>query len=431
MKNVFTFLAIISVTFIILSCSDDKSDNSESDYIYFFPEELIFRSKGEIKEITITSNTDWYIENESSWCSTSVTEGANTQTIFIIVKPNEENQERKTELRIKTKNNKVASGILSIVQEKKGVQGKISFTVKMSHELEWWINFRNMEIGGGSFDTLSFPAAKEVSIDWGDGTKDYYYKATKRLTHHYTQAGTYPITIEGEDIYCCAIVGHSKEREKYNIIKADIKCPTLEAIYISSLDTDGLLGKPEYVCPMVDFSECPNLKYIRLYSPIEKINISNCKELKILDAARSKLSNIDLTNNTKLIYCCLYETNCRSIDVSKCTYLEILKCSSCKKLSSMDISKCPALTHIDFSYCDNLSSIDISYNKKLKYIHFSDCNFSTNTLNNIFQNLPQGEIWYENNLKRQSTIWINRNPGSETCNTNIAEKKGWVCNNTK
>ena len=53
MKKIFTYLVIISITFLTLSCSDDKSDNSEPDYILSSLTELIFRSKGEEKEITI------------------------------------------------------------------------------------------------------------------------------------------------------------------------------------------------------------------------------------------------------------------------------------------------------------------------------------------------------------------------------------------
>ena len=46
-------LQTIQITFLTLSCSDDKSDNSEPDYILSSLTELIFKSKGEEKEITI------------------------------------------------------------------------------------------------------------------------------------------------------------------------------------------------------------------------------------------------------------------------------------------------------------------------------------------------------------------------------------------
>ena len=42
-----------SITFLTLSCSDDKSDNSEPDYILSSLTEWIFKSKGEEKEIMI------------------------------------------------------------------------------------------------------------------------------------------------------------------------------------------------------------------------------------------------------------------------------------------------------------------------------------------------------------------------------------------
>ena len=69
MKKIFTYLVIIFVTSLTLSCNDDKSDNSKPDYISPSLTEWIFKSKGEQKEI-------------------------------IYAEPNEENQERKTELKI-------------------------------------------------------------------------------------------------------------------------------------------------------------------------------------------------------------------------------------------------------------------------------------------------------------------------------------------
>lgn len=53
MKKIFTYLVIISITFLTLSCNDDKSDNSEPDYILSSLTEWIFKSKGEEKEIMI------------------------------------------------------------------------------------------------------------------------------------------------------------------------------------------------------------------------------------------------------------------------------------------------------------------------------------------------------------------------------------------
>lgn len=433
MKNFLTLLVIISISIFTFSCSDDKSDNSEPDYISSSYNELTFISKGETKEITISSNTDWYIENESTWCHTSVTEGKNTQTILIYVEANEENQERKTDLKIKTKNKEITPCTISIIQEKKGVRGKISFTVKSmdAQAITWKITFRDLNTRSEPFDTLSFPAAKEVSIDWGDGSVEYF--PTKyEITHKYAKTGTHTITIEGEDIYCCYIgsfydLKPIPEIPNNSVIKANIQCSTLEAIGISASANGNISNEPEYSCPIVDFSECPNLKYIEIYAPIQKINISNCKELKILHALRNKFSDIDLSNNTKLIYCNLYMTNCTSIDLSSCTLLETLDCGYSSQLSSIDISKCPALTSIDCYFCNNLTSIDISNNKKLNYINIYNCNFNTIELNKLYQNLPQGKTWTNKDGSiEQSSIRIGKYIGiMPDSDIKIAEDKGW------
>ena len=72
MKKIFTYLVIISITFLTLSCSDDKSDNSEPDYILSSLTELIFNQKGRKRKLRL----------------------------IVYAEPNEENQERKTELKI-------------------------------------------------------------------------------------------------------------------------------------------------------------------------------------------------------------------------------------------------------------------------------------------------------------------------------------------
>ena len=53
MKKIFTYLVIIFVTSLTLSCNDDKSDYSKPDYISPSLTEWIFKSKGEEKEIMI------------------------------------------------------------------------------------------------------------------------------------------------------------------------------------------------------------------------------------------------------------------------------------------------------------------------------------------------------------------------------------------
>ncbi|WP_251623905.1 hypothetical protein [Odoribacter lunatus] len=113
-----------------------------------------------------------------------------------------------------------------------------------------------------------------------------------------------------------------------------------------------------------------------------------------------------------------------SLDVSKNTKLMVLWCPS-NNLASLDVSKNTKLTEL---YCNDneLTSLDISKNKELILLDCGDNNFSSSALNKIFYDLPKGrDVEYDEYEIAHSTIWIEDNPGTNTCDRSIAEKKGW------
>ena len=120
-------------------------------------------------------------------------------------------------------------------------------------------------------------------------------------------------------------------------------------------------------------SEIDNCNEISLYGYGYK-NIENLKgleyftELEQLECVEQKLSNLDVSKNTKLtsLYCS--DNNLSSLDISKNTKLTYLDCGS-NNLSSLDISKNTELTSL-VCISNNLSSLDISKNTKLTYL---DC----------------------------------------------------------
>lgn len=103
-----------------------------------------------------------------------------------------------------------------------------------------------------------------------------------------------------------------------------------------------------------------------------------------------------------LIYLACAENSLTSLDVSKCTALTGLSCYG-NPLTSLDVSKCTVLEYLN-----------CYYNK-----------FSANTLNKIFTDLPQGKTRQEDDYTWQSSVHIEGNPGTATCNKSIAENKGW------
>ena len=88
-------------------------------------------------------------------------------------------------------------------------------------------------------------------------------------------------------------------------------------------------------------------------------------------------------------------SNLTTLDATKCTTLERLNCGS-NKLLTLDASKCSVL----------------------KYLDCSDNNFSAKALNDLFGTLNSSAI-------SGKTIEIFSNAGCETCDREIARKKGW------
>ena len=200
------------------------------------------------------------------------------------------------------------------------------------------------------------------------------------------------------------------------------------------------------VLTKLDVSKCPAI--VNLYcgdNNISSLDVSKCTALTYLECHENKLTSLGIGKNTALtnLYC--GDNYISSLDVSKCTALTELSCGS-NNLTSLDVSKNTALTklwchHNNLTSLDvtnnimlidlscgnnNLTSLDVSKNTALTYLHCENNNLSASALNKIFNDLPQGKKWNEYGQKKQSTISIGNNPGTNTCDKSIAENKGWI-----
>ena len=91
-------------------------------------------------------------------------------------------------------------------------------------------------------------------------------------------------------------------------------------------------------------------------------------------------------------------------------------------ITSLNVSKCPALTMLDCGG-NKLTSLDVSKNTALTDLSCWSNKLTSSALNQIFRDLPQGKTVDDG--YSQSTIYIYRNPGPETCDKCIAINKGW------
>ena len=292
----------------------------------------------------------------------------------------------------------------------------------------------------------TFKEGENITIAWGDGgvsefksfaiTDSWGYYGNDELhyaigqdmvKHKYPDYNAHTITIKGKikEFYC------------YDVLtKLDVsKCPALVNLYcgdnnISSLDVSKCTALTKLECyannlTSLDISKNTALTHLRCSTNyISSLDVSKCTALTYLECHENKLTSLGIGKNTALtnLYC--DDNYISSLDVSKCTALTELDCGG-NNLTSLDVTNNIIL--IDLS-CgnNNLTSLDVSKNTALTYLHCENNNLSASALNKILNDLPQGKKWNEYGQKKQSTISIGNNPGTNTCDKSIAENKGWI-----
>ena len=201
--------------------------------------------------------------------------------------------------------------------------------------------------------------------------------------------------------------------------------------FIEALDFyDEERGNPSFISGKIT-SEFPTFKYLKRFdcqdvaftsidascfpnietlvcsrSRITAIDVTNCPKLTILDCSQNPIGSLNVSKNLNLreLYCehtltdafCMHDTKLTSIDVSNNTELLTL-CLTSNKISSIDVSNNKKLvglnvasnnlTSLDLSNNPNLSALDcrrnslqtleVSHCLNLAQLHCSDCELSS------------------------------------------------------
>ena len=273
-----------------------------------------------------------------------------------------------------------------------------------------------------------------VTVDWGDGkknnfiTSNAYDKCSGRdfssCSHTYSDTSTHIITIIGKNIN----ILHCSDNQ---LIKLDVsKNTALEELYCYHNQLTNL-----------DVSNNTKLKYLHCYKNfLTKLNVGGCSDLQTLRCRDNLLTNLDITKNIALTTLDCKRNKLISLDVTNCTKLWDLGCQS-NYLSSLDISKnillerlhCydnqlisldirtnTALTVLDCAG-NQLTNLDIGKNIKLYLLNCDRNNFSEKALNALFVSLHNKRVIYN----YEKSVYIYGNPGTNSCDKSIAEKKKW------
>jgi len=209
-----------------------------------------------------------------------------------------------------------------------------------------------------------------LNVDWGDGTVEWINDSLSKetLTHYYGTAGNYFCTVRGTSL---------------TYFKADSR-------RLLSL-------QPE---------KAPNLVYISCTS--------------------SQLTTLDLSRNTKLesLYC--GGNALQALNLAANTRLQTLTCSD-NKLIGLDLSGLSQLKKVT-CHTNPLTSLSVHPSGALSYLSCLACSLSTETLDELFEQLP---VLPE--VSASKNLYFSGNPGTSTCHPELAAVKKWTLetNSTK
>jgi hypothetical protein len=288
--------------------------------------------------------------------------------------------------------------------------------------------------------------AKKITVNWGNKIEE---RVSDGVNHEVFSHG-FPI----KDV-------HSVD-EKTRRINFCNSIPKT-SFHIVHIQTEGMnmfcIGGLFIPRPLIRFGECPELTEVACYAQGDThyVDISNlnaleeftCVEnalkhldvsknlvLRKLDCWENNLSELDVSNNIALEYLDCWNNRIKTLDVGKNKSLYYLKCGHNPLLESIDVSNAPLL-YLDCRYT-KITKLDVSTNKKLETLECCGCalteldvsnntnlemidcsnnNLDTEALNTLFESLPIRE--------EEAVIYIDKNPGTDTCNVSIAEKKMW------
>lgn len=150
------------------------------------------------------------------------------------------------------------------------------------------------------------------------------------------------------------------------------------------------------------------------YNGITAIDVKGCNSLVGIQLRSEDINSLDVAGFTELKYLYLYNNHLDTLNANGSEKLIVLNCRA-NDLTSLDVSGCTALADLDCS-ANDLTSLDVSKCTKLTELDCSRNNLTSAALNQIFRDLPQ--VTY-------GQVHIYDNPGTETCDTSIAENKDW------
>lgn len=196
-----------------------------------------------------------------------------------------------------------------------------------------------------------------------------------------TEAHSGAAATETED-QICTVCGYKMADKTGLPIAREFPDPVFQSkVSIYDGDKDGYLSDAELenlarVAQLIfTYSDLASLKGIEYFTGLEKLTCTGCKlteldlsrntKLVELDCSGNSLTELDLGQNTELVTLDCSYNQLTSLNVSKSAGLETLKCGY-NQLTALDVSANTELVTLDCDDNENLKNLDVSRNTKLE-----------------------------------------------------------------
>lgn len=182
----------------------------------------------------------------------------------------------------------------------------------------------------------------------------------------------------------------------------------------------------------LDLTKCPELvKVDAKNNQLVDINLANNSKLQLLDLTNNQLSDIDVSNLTALTDLLLTGNKLTKLDMSKNTGLIELRVGT-NKLTQLDLSNNTKLMVVTFQN-NYMHHLDLSACSNLRQVNCGNNGMSACELDDFFYTLPQYPDISADEAIQGATLRLNEGeeerPNSyDTCDSSIAESKGWTLN---
>ena len=309
------------------------------------PETISVTASEQTSSFDITSNSNWTIASNQTWCTPSVGSGNGDKTITCSISANTSSQSRTATMTI--------------------TAGDLSRTVTIEQGGEE-VTIINIPDANFKAKLLRFDIDKDGEISINEAQKiTYLALENSNIT-----------SLEGIQ-YLTSITYMSCYNNQIREIDLS-KCTELERLTVgennlTSLNISNNTKLKELHCAYNSISHLDlsnNLDLTDLYcieNNLSSLDVSNNILLKRLQCSNNKLSVLDIRNNKNLTYLTCSDNNLQNIDTQNNILLETFYCCS-NQFTTLDLSK--NINLVNFECCRNqITNIDFSNNSKLSFIN--------------------------------------------------------------